>query len=77
MRVAGIVEIVGRSIETIAFRPRKFTPRERNQPVQIHLFEPVDHDIAKRIRELKLDELRPIEEPRLLEELQEELRPCV
>ena len=43
-------------------------------PVQIQLFEPVDHNIAERIRELKLDELRPIEALQLLSELQEELK---
>jgi DNA mismatch repair protein MutS len=46
--------------------------------VQIRLFEPVGHNIAERIRQLKLDELRPIEALRLLAELQEELnQSCV
>jgi DNA mismatch repair protein MutS len=43
-------------------------------PVQIRLFEPLGHPIAERIRELNLDELRPIEALRLLAELQNELR---
>ena len=43
-------------------------------PVQIRLFEPVGYGIAERIRELKLDELRPIEALQLLAELQEELK---
>jgi DNA mismatch repair protein MutS len=43
-------------------------------PMQIQLFEPVGHNIAERIRDLKLDELRPIEALQLLAELQEELR---
>src|SRR6201988_922090 len=48
------------------------------EPVQEQLFAPVNHAIAGRIRELKLDELRPIEALRLLSELQEELkRSCV
>ena len=56
----------------------ELTPRAANEPVQIRLFEPVDHNIAERIRGLKLDELRPIEALQLLAELQEELnRPCV
>ncbi|MGO4879872.1 MAG: DNA mismatch repair protein MutS [Bryobacteraceae bacterium] len=44
------------------------------QPVQIALFEPLNYGIAERIRNLKIDELRPIEALRLLAELQDELR---
>jgi DNA mismatch repair protein MutS len=44
------------------------------QPVQIQLFEPLNYGIADRIRNLKIDELRPIEALRLLSELQDELR---
>jgi DNA mismatch repair protein MutS len=48
------------------------------EPVQVQLFAPVNHNIAERIRQLKLDELRPIEALQLLSELQEELkRSCV
>src|SRR5665213_813232 len=43
-------------------------------PMQIQLFEPVNGQIADRIRKLKLDELRPIEALQLLAELQKELR---
>ncbi len=43
-------------------------------PVQIQLFEPVGYGIAERIRELNLDELRPIEALQLLAELQGELK---
>jgi len=43
-------------------------------PVQIQLFEPVGYGIAERIRELNLDELRPIEALQLLAELQRELK---
>jgi DNA mismatch repair protein MutS len=47
-------------------------------PVQVQLFAPLNHNIAERIRALKLDELRPIEALQLLSELQEELkRSCV
>jgi DNA mismatch repair protein MutS len=50
----------------------------REQPVQIRLFEPVNHTIAERIRGLHIDELRPLEALQLLSELQEELkRSCV
>ena len=44
------------------------------EPIQIRLFEPVNHSIAERIRALNLDQLRPIEALQLLAELQEELR---
>ncbi len=43
-------------------------------PLQIQLFEPVNHQLAARIRALKLDELRPIEALQLLSELQKELK---
>ena len=43
-------------------------------PVQIQLFEPVGYGIAEKIRELNLDELRPIEALKLLAELQKELK---
>ena len=44
------------------------------QPVQIQLFEPLTYGIAERIRNLNIDELRPVEALRLLAELQDELR---
>ena len=43
-------------------------------PMQIQLFEPVNHQLAARIRALKLDELRPIEALQLLSEIQKELK---
>ncbi len=49
-------------------------PSGRTAPVQIRLFEPVNYQIAERIRKLNLDELRPIEALQILAELQEELR---
>jgi DNA mismatch repair protein MutS len=45
----------------------------RPAPMQIQLFEPVNHEIADRIRKLKLDDLRPIEALQLLADLQREL----
>ncbi len=42
--------------------------------MQIRLFEPINHDIADRIREVKIDELRPIEALQLLAELQKDLK---
>jgi DNA mismatch repair protein MutS len=44
------------------------------RPMQIQLFEPVNHQIAERIRALNIDELRPIEALQLLHELQKELK---
>jgi DNA mismatch repair protein MutS len=43
-------------------------------PVQIQLFEPVNYKMADRIRQLKIDELRPIDALQLLNELQRELK---
>lgn len=43
-------------------------------PMQISLFEPVNYQIAERIRRLKLDELRPIEALQILAALQDELK---
>ena len=55
----------------------ELAPRPARQgPMQIRLFEPVNHDLAARIRSLKLDELRPIEALQLLAELQKELEAC-
>ncbi len=49
-----------------------FVPK--NMPVQIRLFEPINHEIADRIREVKIDELRPIEALQLLSDLQRDLK---
>ena len=50
----------------------ELTPRPAG-PMQIQLFEPVNYEIAERIRRLNVDELRPIEALKLLAELQQEL----
>jgi len=42
--------------------------------LQIQLFEPVNHQLAGRIRDLNLDQLRPIEALQLLAEIQKELK---
>jgi DNA mismatch repair protein MutS len=52
----------------------ELTPRPRNAPMQIQLFEPVHYGLAERIRKLNVDELRPIEALQLLSELQRELK---
>jgi DNA mismatch repair protein MutS len=51
----------------------ELSPRSSG-PMQIQLFEPVNYQIAERIRNLKVDELRPIEALQLLNELQKELK---
>jgi DNA mismatch repair protein MutS len=43
-------------------------------PMQIQLFEPVNHQLAARIRNLDLNMLRPIEALQLLADLQKELK---
>ena len=43
-------------------------------PLQIQLFEPVNGNIAERIRNINIDELRPIEALQLLHELQRDLK---
>ena len=46
----------------------------KTAPMQIQLFEPVNYQIAGRIRSVNLDELRPIEALQLLADLQKELK---
>ncbi len=80
-RLAGLpVAVIERALEVLKFHERtehevteELAPRPQ-QPVQIRLFEPVGHGIAERIRNLKIDELRPIEALQLLHELQQELK---
>lgn len=80
-RLAGLPPaVVERAREVLKLHERsehvvteELSPRP-SQPVQIRLFEPVDHRIAERIRGLNLDELRPLEALQLLSELQEELK---
>ncbi len=51
----------------------ELAPPNENAPVQIRLFEPGPDEIRRRIRSLNLDEMRPVEALRVLEELQREL----
>ncbi len=61
-------------VVTEELSPASDTPAQRSQPVQIQLFEPLNYGIAERIRNLNIDQLRPVEALRLLAELQDELR---
>jgi len=51
----------------------ELAPQNENAPVQIRLFEPGPDEIRRRIRSLNLDEMRPVEALRVLEELQRDL----
>ena len=80
-RLAGLpLAVIERAREVLQLHERsehevteELAPRT-HEPVQIRLFEPVGHGMAERIRNLKIDELRPIEALQLLHELQEELK---
>ncbi len=79
-RLAGLpVSVIDRAREILVLHERsehavtsELSPRP-SAGTQIQLFEPVNYQIAERIRNLKLDELRPIEALQLLNELQREL----
>ncbi len=80
-RLAGLpVSVIERAREILALHERseqavteELAPRA-SAPMQIQMFEPVNYQIAERIRNLKVDELRPIEALQLLNELQQELK---
>ncbi|HTS51622.1 MAG TPA: DNA mismatch repair protein MutS [Bryobacteraceae bacterium] len=80
-RLAGLpISVIERAREILALHElsehavtEELSPRPIG-PMQIQLFEPVNHAIADRIRNLKVDELRPIEALQLLNELQQELK---
>ncbi|HEV2687104.1 MAG TPA: DNA mismatch repair protein MutS, partial [Bryobacteraceae bacterium] len=80
-RLAGLpVSVIDRAREILALHERseqavteELAPRAP-APMQIQMFEPVNYQIAERIRNLKVDELRPIEALQLLNELQQELK---
>jgi len=80
-RLAGLpLAVIERAREVLQLHERsehevteELAPRT-HEPVQIRLFEPVGHGMAERIRNLEIDELRPIEALQLLHELQQELK---
>jgi DNA mismatch repair protein MutS len=79
-RLAGLpLPVIERAREVLTLHERsehvvtEELARADSGPVQIQLFEPVGYGIAERVRNLKLDELRPIEALQLLAELQKEL----
>ena len=80
-RLAGLpVSVIERARSILALHERsehavteELTPHTAG-PMQIQLFEPVNHAIADRIRNLKVDELRPIEALQILHDLQQHLK---
>ena len=81
-RLAGLpAPVIERARDILALHEKsehavteELAPREAQSPMQIQLFEPVNYQIAERIRNLKVDELRPIEALQLLNALQQELK---
>lgn len=77
-RLAGLpLSVIERAREVLKLHEGTVAEELKPQdagPVQIRMFEPVGHSIAERIRELNLDQLRPIEALQLLSELQRELK---
>jgi DNA mismatch repair protein MutS len=81
-RLAGLpLGVIERARQILALHEKtehevteELAPRRPAGPVQIQLFEPVNYEIAGRIRALNIDELRPVEALKLLSELQEELK---
>jgi DNA mismatch repair protein MutS len=77
-------EVIERAREILALHEKKEesvseeleAPKRKKgsaPPLQIRLFEPVGWQIAERIRQLDIDNLRPVEALKLLAELKEEL----
>lgn len=81
-RLAGLpLNVIERAREVLKLHERtehvvteELARPEQTGPVQIQMFEPVGYGLAERIRDLKIDELRPIEALQLLAELQKELK---
>src|SRR5260221_4496502 len=80
-RLAGLpVSVVERAREILSLHEKsehavteELTPRA-SAGIQVQMFEPGNYEMAQRTRNLKLDELRPIEALQLLNDLQRELK---
>jgi DNA mismatch repair protein MutS len=80
-RLAGLpVSVIERAREVLQLHERtehraveQLTPRAESTAVQIRLFEPGADEIKQKIRGLKIDEMRPVEALRFLEDLQREI----
>jgi len=80
-RLAGLpATVIERAREVLLFHERtehrtveELAPSPQPSAVQIRMFEPGADDIKQKIRELKIDEMRPVEALRFLEDLQKEI----
>ena len=81
-RLAGLpVSVIERAREVLKLHESSekhavevLSPRPDSGAVQVRLFEVTSDEINQRIRGLKIDEMRPVEALRVLEELQRELQ---
>ncbi len=76
-RLAGLpMTVIERARDVLRLHEKtveQMTPRHDNGAVQIRLFEPGADEIKQKIRALKIDEMRPVEALRFLEDLQREI----
>jgi DNA mismatch repair protein MutS len=80
-RLAGLpMSVIERAREVLQLHEKtehraveQLSPHPEPAAVQIRLFEPDANDIKQKIRSLKIDEMRPVEALRFLEDLQREL----
>ena len=80
-RLAGLpMSVIERAREVLLLHEKtehtaveQLSPRTDLAPVQIRLFEPGADEIKQKIRGLKIDEMRPVEALRFLEDLQREI----
>jgi DNA mismatch repair protein MutS len=80
-RLAGLPgPVIERAREVLKLHERterraveELAPRADDSPIQIRLFEPGTDEIKQKIRSLKIDDMRPVEALRFLEDLQREL----
>ena len=80
-RLAGLpATVIERAREVLKLHERteqraagQLTPKPEAGPIQIRLFEPGVEEIKQKIRSLRIDEMRPVEALRFLEDLQREL----
>jgi DNA mismatch repair protein MutS len=76
-RLAGLpMTVIERARDVLRLHEKtveQMTPRHENTAVQIRLFEPAADEIKQKIRALNIDEMRPVEALRFLENLQKEI----
>jgi DNA mismatch repair protein MutS len=80
-RLAGLpMSVIERARQVLALHEKtehhaveQLSPRNDATPVQIRLFEPGADEIKQKIRALRIDEMRPVEALRFLEDLQREI----